>query len=309
MGLPAGFVKSSSKAAPGSKQSFKSQAVSAGKSAIIEECLAPFRENAALLQRLTEFVPEHLEQYNAHKAAICARFQRSAAVTVEQVHGFKDKELGLHQARETCARLRGLYQSSLDELLERCVRAATGELPPVDTGVLERLCTRSFYHEPDPASSDPESKGSPHLGRAVSSASSASSPSVEPFRPQLAVASTDASSSLPQSAKASSRNKRRRGHASAAPQQERQQSAGVTVAQDGRRLLKKRENFPKNAVALLECWLSQHKHDPYPTVAEKEQLSKETGLTYRQVGNWFINIRMRRPQELTRVKDVAVLPK
>ena len=51
--------------------------------------------------------------------------------------------------------------------------------------------------------------------------------------------------------------------------------------------------LPEFAVNILEAWLLEHVHNPYPTTAEKKQLSEATGLTPTQVKNWFINKRAR----------------
>lgn len=50
-------------------------------------------------------------------------------------------------------------------------------------------------------------------------------------------------------------------------------------------------NFPKRAVHLLKQWLNDHLDNPYPSYKEKETLSKESGLTKRQIQNWFTNAR------------------
>lgn len=50
-------------------------------------------------------------------------------------------------------------------------------------------------------------------------------------------------------------------------------------------------NFPKRAVLILKQWLNEHLDNPYPTYKEKEALSKESGLTKRQIQNWFTNAR------------------
>ena len=42
-------------------------------------------------------------------------------------------------------------------------------------------------------------------------------------------------------------------------------------------------NFPKRAVGVLKTWLHVHMDNPYPTYKEKELLSKESGLTKRQI--------------------------
>jgi hypothetical protein len=46
--------------------------------------------------------------------------------------------------------------------------------------------------------------------------------------------------------------------------------------------------------ALMD-WYTSHPVHPYPSKSEKEQLSKVTGLSLKQIDNWFINTRRRRP--------------
>ncbi|CAD7704665.1 unnamed protein product [Ostreobium quekettii] len=56
-------------------------------------------------------------------------------------------------------------------------------------------------------------------------------------------------------------------------------------------------------VALLRHWMMQHFVHPYPTPEEKEMLARTTGMSPKQVSNWFINARVRIWQPL--VKDLA----
>ena len=42
-------------------------------------------------------------------------------------------------------------------------------------------------------------------------------------------------------------------------------------------------NFPKRAVVILKNWLYEHLDNPYPTDKEKVLLSKESGLSKRQI--------------------------
>ena len=50
---------------------------------------------------------------------------------------------------------------------------------------------------------------------------------------------------------------------------------------------------------MLETWLAEHfyptatRRKPVPTREEKRRLALETGLTERQVGDWFVNVRAR----------------
>ena len=53
------------------------------------------------------------------------------------------------------------------------------------------------------------------------------------------------------------------------------------------------------ARGVLEAWLAEHfyptpfRSKPVPTREEKKRLALETGLTERQVGDWFVNARAR----------------
>ncbi len=50
-------------------------------------------------------------------------------------------------------------------------------------------------------------------------------------------------------------------------------------------------NFAKRSVNILKTWLNKHIDNPYPTHKEKDALSKESGLSKRQIQNWFTNAR------------------
>eukprot|EP00347_Sterkiella_histriomuscorum_P019131 403342829 len=52
-------------------------------------------------------------------------------------------------------------------------------------------------------------------------------------------------------------------------------------------------NFAKRSVNILKNWLNQHLDNPYPTHKEKDLLSQESGLSKRQIQNWFTNARKR----------------
>jgi len=55
----------------------------------------------------------------------------------------------------------------------------------------------------------------------------------------------------------------------------------------------KRKKIPYKAVSVLKQWLFENIQDPYPSNETKEELAKKTGLTFKQVHNWFINARGR----------------
>lgn len=52
-------------------------------------------------------------------------------------------------------------------------------------------------------------------------------------------------------------------------------------------------SIPTNAKVILEKWMYEHRLYCYPTKAEKQALSYETGLSVQKISNWFINSRRR----------------
>ena len=42
-------------------------------------------------------------------------------------------------------------------------------------------------------------------------------------------------------------------------------------------------NFAKKSVIILKNWMNEHLDNPYPTHRDKDLLSKESGLTKRQI--------------------------
>ena len=63
---------------------------------------------------------------------------------------------------------------------------------------------------------------------------------------------------------------------------------------------KKRPNLPAYAKDILSSWFRNHVEHPYPTQAEKVELSEKTGLSLQKVDNWFINERSRKWQSYRR---------
>lgn len=57
---------------------------------------------------------------------------------------------------------------------------------------------------------------------------------------------------------------------------------------------KKRSNFSLSAISVLSTWLDSHTSNPYPSATTKTQLALSSGLTEKQVSNWFANSRKRR---------------
>lgn len=65
---------------------------------------------------------------------------------------------------------------------------------------------------------------------------------------------------------------------------ENDDAAGSTVPKN---------KFPDQIHVPLRAWLKNNAHDPYPTMPEKHELVEQTGLSMRQVNDWFINNRRR----------------
>ena len=53
-------------------------------------------------------------------------------------------------------------------------------------------------------------------------------------------------------------------------------------------------------------WLLENFQNPYPTKIEKQQLVEETGLSLRQINNWFINARERTVKKYFRKENKEV---
>ncbi|KND02842.1 uncharacterized protein SPPG_01922 [Spizellomyces punctatus DAOM BR117] len=63
-----------------------------------------------------------------------------------------------------------------------------------------------------------------------------------------------------------------------------------SVSESGR---PKRPNHPPWKTQILFQWYYQHRANPYPSEAEKEELCNETELNAKQLNDWFINARRR----------------
>mmetsp|Transcript_12672 Transcript_12672/g.18977 ORF Transcript_12672/g.18977 Transcript_12672/m.18977 type:complete len:463 (+) Transcript_12672:117-1505(+) len=61
------------------------------------------------------------------------------------------------------------------------------------------------------------------------------------------------------------------------------------------RIVRRRARLPRKARETLKKWFNEHLRYPYPTSNEKEMLQRQTGLTHRQIFNWFTNRRKRDP--------------
>lgn len=67
-----------------------------------------------------------------------------------------------------------------------------------------------------------------------------------------------------------------------------------------------------NSVRILNKWLSNHTHHPYPSVRDVESIERQTGLTRQQILNWFANARRRKkfnPPETTDTSSAEASPR
>ncbi|XP_045703349.1 homeobox protein TGIF2LX [Phyllostomus hastatus] len=74
---------------------------------------------------------------------------------------------------------------------------------------------------------------------------------------------------------------------------------------------KERKGYlPSESRKILRNWLFEHRLNAYPSEREKRLLSEQTGLSYQQIVNWFINARKRiLPQILEETGDTLnVIP-
>uniref|UniRef100_A0A453H2J9 Homeobox domain-containing protein n=1 Tax=Aegilops tauschii subsp. strangulata TaxID=200361 RepID=A0A453H2J9_AEGTS len=67
----------------------------------------------------------------------------------------------------------------------------------------------------------------------------------------------------------------------------------AAAARAAEQVCKPLRGLPEGSVAVLRAWLFNHFLDPYPSDSEKLRLAVSTGLTRRQISNWFINARVR----------------
>jgi hypothetical protein len=50
-------------------------------------------------------------------------------------------------------------------------------------------------------------------------------------------------------------------------------------------------NFERSSVQIMKEWLLEHIDHPYPSRSDKEFLVAKTGLSKKQIQNWFTNAR------------------
>ncbi|KAL0480682.1 homeobox-like protein [Acrasis kona] len=73
-------------------------------------------------------------------------------------------------------------------------------------------------------------------------------------------------------------------------------SAHPTLTAGGE--VKRRNNksarvLPQEASTILNEWFTNHIEDPYPTKEQKDELLSQTGLSRKQLKDWFVNHRQR----------------
>jgi len=54
-----------------------------------------------------------------------------------------------------------------------------------------------------------------------------------------------------------------------------------------------RQSYHPDSSKVLQDWLMCHKDNPYPTMQQKKDLASRSGLSKKQVSNWFQNARSR----------------
>uniref|UniRef100_A0ACD6A3P4 Uncharacterized protein n=2 Tax=Avena sativa TaxID=4498 RepID=A0ACD6A3P4_AVESA len=67
----------------------------------------------------------------------------------------------------------------------------------------------------------------------------------------------------------------------------------AAAARAAEQVCKPLRGLPEDSVAVLRAWLFDHFLYPYPSDNEKLRLAVSTGLSRRQISNWFINARVR----------------
>ncbi|KAJ5815140.1 hypothetical protein N7474_006917 [Penicillium riverlandense] len=61
---------------------------------------------------------------------------------------------------------------------------------------------------------------------------------------------------------------------------------------------KESKQFIRKGARVLREWFSQNQTYPYPSEAEKDRLSRETGFSTKRISTWFANARRRQKQKL-----------
>lgn len=80
---------------------------------------------------------------------------------------------------------------------------------------------------------------------------------------------------------------------------------GVDLGLENREERKDSKQFVRKGARVLREWFYQNQEYPYPTDAQKEQLSTETGFSQRRVSTWFANARRRQKQKIQSSKQTS----
>ncbi|XP_022611351.1 pre-B-cell leukemia transcription factor 1-like [Seriola dumerili] len=70
---------------------------------------------------------------------------------------------------------------------------------------------------------------------------------------------------------------------------------------------RKRRNFSKQAIEILNEYFYSHLANPYPSEKAKEELAKKCSITVSQVANWFGNKRIRYKKNILKFQEEANL--
>jgi hypothetical protein len=68
-----------------------------------------------------------------------------------------------------------------------------------------------------------------------------------------------------------------------------QHSSDVVGLRESKR---SRNRLSDHATQYLLGWFEEHVTSPYPTKEQKEQIANATGLTTKQVRNWYVNLNL-----------------
>ncbi|KAJ5089626.1 Homeodomain [Penicillium argentinense] len=76
------------------------------------------------------------------------------------------------------------------------------------------------------------------------------------------------------------------------------EDGGMHFSFEGLEDRKESKQFVRKGARVLREWFYRNQEYPYPTEAQKEELSKETGFSQKRVSTWFANARRRQKQKI-----------
>lgn len=83
------------------------------------------------------------------------------------------------------------------------------------------------------------------------------------------------------------------------------ETPGASLGLESREERKDSKQFVRKGARVLREWFYLNQEDPYPTEAQKEQLSAETGFSQKRVSTWFANARRRQKQKIQSSKQTS----